>query len=172
MLVAALNGAPACAAGVGMRLWSISGAAAAMMTVLVRVGSWLVRRGRVKRQDQRGRRDAGQCGLDASLGQQLDRKDASGSANLPCFERRMEAPSRQEENMSRLIRMDQTGHTTLAEWTTGDPGSVEAASAAFRSELEQGYFAVVSNDASHAEQVHELPVQAPLVILRRPIAGG
>ena len=26
--------------------------------------------------------------------------------------------------MSRLIRMDQTGHTTLAEWTADDPSAV------------------------------------------------
>ena len=74
--------------------------------------------------------------------------------------------------MSRLIRMDQTGHTTLAEWTADDPASVEAAAEALRAELEQGYFAVVSAGEGHAEQVRELPVDAPLVILRRPIAGG
>jgi mRNA-degrading endonuclease toxin of MazEF toxin-antitoxin module len=74
--------------------------------------------------------------------------------------------------MSRLIRMDQTGHTTVAEWTTGDEASVEAAGAAFRAELEQGYFGVVSDGEGHAEQVRELPLQAPLVILRQPIAGG
>jgi len=74
--------------------------------------------------------------------------------------------------MSRLIRMDRTGHTTLAEWTTDDPASVEAAVAAFRAELEQGYYAVVSQGEGHAEQVRELPLDAPVVILRRPIAGG
>jgi hypothetical protein len=74
--------------------------------------------------------------------------------------------------MSRLIRMDRTGHTTLAEWTAEDPGSVEAAVAAFRAELDQGYFAVVSKGAGHAEQVRELPLDEPVVILRRPIAGG
>ena len=74
--------------------------------------------------------------------------------------------------MSRLIRMDETGHTTVAEWTAGDQTSVEAALAAFRAQLEQGYFAVVSDGAGHAEQVKELPLQAPLVILRQPIAGG
>ena len=40
--------------------------------------------------------------------------------------------------------MDQTGHTTLAEWTAEDPASVEAAVAAFRAQLDQGYYAVVS----------------------------
>jgi hypothetical protein len=74
--------------------------------------------------------------------------------------------------MSRLIRMDQTGHTTLAEWTTEDPASVEAAVTAFRAQLDQGYYAVVSNGEGHAEHVRELPLDAPTVILRRPIAGG
>jgi hypothetical protein len=74
--------------------------------------------------------------------------------------------------MSRLIRMDQTGHTTLAEWTSEDPLGAEAAIAAFRAQLEQGYFAVVSQGEGRAEHVRELPLDAPLVILRRPIAGG
>jgi hypothetical protein len=74
--------------------------------------------------------------------------------------------------MSQLIRMDQSGHTTLAEWTTEDPASVEAAVAAFRAQLEEGYYAVVSVGEGRAEQVRELPLDAPLVILRRPIAGG
>lgn len=74
--------------------------------------------------------------------------------------------------MSRLIRMDHTGHTTLAEWTAEDPPSVEGAVRAFRAELEQGYYAVVSHSEGSAEQVRELPVDAELVIMRRPIAGG
>ena len=74
--------------------------------------------------------------------------------------------------MSRLIRMDQTGHTTLAEWTAGDPASIDDAVAAFRAEMERGYLAVVARGDGCAEQVRELPVDASLVILRRPIAGG
>jgi hypothetical protein len=74
--------------------------------------------------------------------------------------------------MSKLVRMDQSGHTTLAEWTTEDPASVEAAVEAFREQLDQGYFAMVSTGEGHAEQVKELPVDAPLVILRLPISGG
>ena len=74
--------------------------------------------------------------------------------------------------MARLIRMDQTGHTTLAEWTAGDPSSAEAAIAAFREELDAGYYAVVSAGEGQADQVRELPLEADLVILRRPIAGG
>lgn len=74
--------------------------------------------------------------------------------------------------MSRLIRMDQTGHTTLAEWTSADAESVERAVATFREELQQGFFAIVSGPDGTAEQVKELPLGAPLVIMRRPIAGG
>ncbi|MEA2184289.1 MAG: hypothetical protein QOF69_3474, partial [Solirubrobacteraceae bacterium] len=29
--------------------------------------------------------------------------------------------------MSKLIRMDHTGHSTVAEWTSEDPAAVEAA---------------------------------------------
>jgi len=68
--------------------------------------------------------------------------------------------------------MDRSGHTTLAEWTAGDTASVQAAVAAFRAELDEGYYAVVSQGEGHAEQVRELPLDAPVVILRRPIAGG
>jgi len=74
--------------------------------------------------------------------------------------------------MSKLIRMDQTGHSTLAEWTAADPAAVEAAVETFRSELDRGYLAMVSTGPGHAEQVRELPVDADLVILRLPISGG
>jgi hypothetical protein len=74
--------------------------------------------------------------------------------------------------MSRLIRMDRTGHTTVAEWTAEDGPAVEAAVAAFRAELDQGYYAVISRGEGLAEQVRQLPIDASLVILRRPIAGG
>lgn len=74
--------------------------------------------------------------------------------------------------MSKLIRMDHTGHSTLAEWTAEDPEAVDAAVRALRAELERGYLAMVSTGPGHAEQVRELPLDAPLVILRLPIAGG
>ncbi len=74
--------------------------------------------------------------------------------------------------MSRLVRMDQTGHTTLAEWTAGDPEAIEAAVTAFRAELDRGSYAIVSEGEGHATHVTDLPVDADLVIIRRPIAGG
>jgi len=74
--------------------------------------------------------------------------------------------------MSRLIRLDQTGHTTVAEWTVDDRAAFDAAVVAFREELDRGYFGVAAQPDGQAEQVTELPLDAPTVILRRPIAGG
>lgn len=74
--------------------------------------------------------------------------------------------------MSQLVRMDASGHTALAQWDLADPVSVQAAAEVLRRELEQGYFAVVPRAGNRAEQVRELPLDAQLVILRRPIAGG
>jgi hypothetical protein len=74
--------------------------------------------------------------------------------------------------MSRLIRMDHTGHTTLAEWTASDQAAYDEAVAAFRRELDDGYIGVVSEGEGNATQVRELPADAGLVIMRRPIAGG
>lgn len=74
--------------------------------------------------------------------------------------------------MAQLIRMDHTGHTTLAEWTAGDAASAEAAITSFSQQLELGYFGMVSAGEGEAQQVDTLPIDAELVILRRPIAGG
>jgi hypothetical protein len=71
--------------------------------------------------------------------------------------------------MGKLIRMDKTGHTVLAEWTAED---ADAAVKAFREQLDAGYYAIVTRGEGHAEQVRELPLDADAVILRRPIAGG
>jgi hypothetical protein len=73
--------------------------------------------------------------------------------------------------MSRLIRMDSTGHSTLAEWETGDQTAYEAAVEAFRQELDAGYIGVLDEGPGRATQVLELP-QDGLTIMRRPIAGG
>jgi hypothetical protein len=73
--------------------------------------------------------------------------------------------------MGRLIRLDRTGHTTLAEWTA-EAESADAAIAAFREELDRGMVASVSYDDGTAEVVRELPLDADLVVMRRPIAGG
>lgn len=74
--------------------------------------------------------------------------------------------------MPRLIRLDETGHTTLAEWTAQDQAAFEGAAAAFQTELDRGYFGIASLPDGSAEQITELPHDVPTVILRRPIAGG
>jgi hypothetical protein len=74
--------------------------------------------------------------------------------------------------MARLIRLDRTGHTTLAEWTHGDEAAQEQAVQAFRRQLDAGMLASVSREDGTAEVVRELPLDEELVVLRRPIAGG
>jgi hypothetical protein len=78
--------------------------------------------------------------------------------------------------MARLIRMDSTGHSTLAEWTTDDQGAYERAVEAFRREVDAGYIAVLDEGSRggqrRASHVRELPREADLVLMRRPIAGG
>jgi hypothetical protein len=73
--------------------------------------------------------------------------------------------------MARLIRLDRSGHTTLAEWTASDAATAEHAAALFAEELDRGMIASVDR-AGEAEVVRELPPDAELVVLRRPIAGG
>ncbi len=73
--------------------------------------------------------------------------------------------------MGRLIRLDRTGHTTLARWS-GSEAETDAAVAAFRRELDEGMIASVSHPDGTAEVVRELPLDAELVVMRRPIAGG
>ena len=74
--------------------------------------------------------------------------------------------------MSRLIRMDHSGHSTLAEWTADDQAAFDVAVEQFRSQLEDGYIGVVDEGPGRATQVRDLPRDAGLVIMRRPIAGG
>jgi hypothetical protein len=74
--------------------------------------------------------------------------------------------------MGRLIRLDRSGHTTLAEWSAGEASSHDAAVETFRRELDAGMLASVPKADGSAEVVRVLPVDAELVVLRRPIAGG
>jgi hypothetical protein len=74
--------------------------------------------------------------------------------------------------MSRLIRLDRTGHTELATWTSDDAASQDAAIEAFRHQLDEGMLASATMPDGSAEVVRELPLGADLVVIRRPIAGG
>ena len=74
--------------------------------------------------------------------------------------------------MSRLIRMDGSGHTTLAEWTEQDDAAFQTAVEEFGGQLELGYIGTVPDGPGKATHVRELPREADLVIMRHPIAGG
>ena len=74
--------------------------------------------------------------------------------------------------MARLIRMDRTGHTTLAEWTAEDDAAFEAAVRKFADQQAQGFIGTVPDGPGKATHVRELPRDADMVILRSPIAGG
>ena len=74
--------------------------------------------------------------------------------------------------MSRLIRLDRTGHTELASWASDDVAAQEEAVEAFRRELDEGMLASATLPDGSAEVVRELPLDAELVVMRRPIAGG
>jgi hypothetical protein len=67
--------------------------------------------------------------------------------------------------------MDASGHSELAEWS-GPGVGFERAVEEFRAQLEEGYIAVWDHRDGTATQVRELPQDADLVILRKPIAGG
>jgi hypothetical protein len=74
--------------------------------------------------------------------------------------------------MAKLVRMDHSGHSTLAEWDATGAADFDSAVEAFRHELDRGYIGVVDHGGGNATQVTDLPREADLVILRRPIAGG
>jgi hypothetical protein len=74
--------------------------------------------------------------------------------------------------MSRLVRIDRSGDTELARWTAGDRGAYEQAASLFGEQLAAGYMGVARLPDDTYEQVKELPLEADLVMLRRPIAGG
>jgi hypothetical protein len=74
--------------------------------------------------------------------------------------------------MARLIRLDNTGHTTLAEWTAADEAAFAEAVDEFRAQTELGYIGTVPDGPGKATHVRRLPREADLVIMRRPIAGG
>lgn len=73
--------------------------------------------------------------------------------------------------MPRLIRLDRSGHTTLAEWSADDRAAYEDATRAFALETGRGMIASATSTGG-AEVVRELPRDAELVVMRRQIAGG
>jgi hypothetical protein len=68
--------------------------------------------------------------------------------------------------------MDGSGHTELAEWSADDDLAFAAAVREFGDQRELGYIGTVPDGPGKATHVRELPREAELVIMRRPIAGG
>jgi hypothetical protein len=100
-----------------------------------------------------------------------------GKASLHIGHRPMFAPRppckpAYPESMARLVRMDGTGHTTLAEWTLEDDAAFQDAVRAFGDQQALGYIGTVPEGPGKATHVRQLPRDADMVILRRPIAGG
>ena len=58
--------------------------------------------------------------------------------------------------MARLIRMDSSGHTMLAEWTARDDAAFEAAVLEFRDQQELGYIGTVPDGPGKATHVRAL----------------
>jgi hypothetical protein len=73
--------------------------------------------------------------------------------------------------MGKLLRRTLDGDEVVAEWSSDDPGSVEAAAAAMRREVDAGYVAVEGGEGRN-EPVDELPAGADVVILTMPMGGG
>ena len=74
--------------------------------------------------------------------------------------------------MAKLVRLDSTGHTTLAEWEADDLQAHRSAVEAFRRELDRGMIGSMTTADGTAEVIRELPADAELVVMRRQIAGG
>jgi hypothetical protein len=73
--------------------------------------------------------------------------------------------------MGVLLRRVLDGHERLAEWSSDDAASIDAARERLRRELDAGYIAVSGEDDDN-EPLTELPVEADAVILTMPMGGG
>jgi hypothetical protein len=73
--------------------------------------------------------------------------------------------------MGVLMRRVLTGHEKLAEWSSEDAASLDAARRLLRHELDAGYLAVRA-DGDDNQPVTELPPDADVVILTMPMGGG
>ena len=81
--------------------------------------------------------------------------------------------------MSKLIRMDHTGHSTLAEWTEDNPEACQAAVREFRRQLDLGMWAAVPvktetgrREAEMVRAFEDIPRTTDRVIFFPRAAGG
>jgi hypothetical protein len=73
--------------------------------------------------------------------------------------------------MGVLLRRVLDGHERVAEWSSDDDASIDAARELLQRELDAGYIAVRAEDDNN-EPLTELPVDAEAVILTMPMGGG
>ena len=73
--------------------------------------------------------------------------------------------------MGKLVRRLMTGYEDVAEWTPGDPASLQAAQEALEEHLKSGYNAVTQIDGRN-EPVHQIPEDAERVILVTAMGAG
>jgi len=73
--------------------------------------------------------------------------------------------------MGVLLRRVLDGHERVAEWSSDDAASIDAARELLQRELDAGYIAVSGEDDAN-EPLTELPVDAEAVILTMPMGGG
>ena len=73
--------------------------------------------------------------------------------------------------MGVLMRRLLTGHEKVAEWSSEDAASVEAARRLLRREMDAGYLAVRADDDDN-QPLTDLPPDADVVILTMPMGGG
>jgi len=75
--------------------------------------------------------------------------------------------------MPRLIRLDRTGHTELASWTAEDAGRAASGHRGpSGASWTAGCWPAPRSLTDRRRFVRELPLDADLVVMRRPIAGG
>jgi threonine synthase len=73
--------------------------------------------------------------------------------------------------MGRLERRTLEGSELIAEWSESDPGSYDAAVAAFEQLLDEGHSAVLVEGAEH-HPVTTLPEDADVVLVTTAMGGG
>ena len=73
--------------------------------------------------------------------------------------------------MGVLLRRVLDGHERVAEWSSDDTASIDAARELLQRELDAGYIAVRAEDDAN-QPLTELPVDAEAVILTMPMGGG
>ena len=75
--------------------------------------------------------------------------------------------------MSRLVRMDGSGHTTLAEWTDADDAAFAEAVEEFDAQIGARLHRHRDRRAGQGHaRARSSRARPSLVIMRRPIAGG